>query len=132
MRDAEVSGAFAVDRRRVLKGLVRADDAVRATKEGVEKLEGLIDADVTSVHQDTPIAELFAPAAESAVPLAVVDDEGRLVGVVPRVTLLEAMAGEAVENGNVSTPEKSQQEAQEAQKGPAHDQPAGTTEGAPA
>ena len=61
-----------------------------------------------------------------------VDDEGRLVGVVPRVTLLEAMAGEAVENGNVSTPEKSQQEAQEAQKGPAHDEPAGTTEGAPA
>jgi glycine betaine/proline transport system ATP-binding protein len=38
------------------------------------------------------MSEMFAPAAEAVLPLAVTDDGGRLVGVVPRVTLLEAMA----------------------------------------
>ncbi|GAA1710019.1 glycine betaine/L-proline ABC transporter ATP-binding protein [Isoptericola hypogeus] len=124
MREAEVSGAYVVDRKRTLKGLVRADDAVRAAKEGVEKLEGVVDPDVTAVHRDTPLAELFAPAAESAVPLAVVDDEGRLVGVVPRVTLLEAMVpadnGDAAADAGTGIP------------APADDEPAGTTEGASA
>ncbi|GII99328.1 glycine/betaine ABC transporter ATP-binding protein [Sediminihabitans luteus] len=43
------------------------------------------------VEQDTPLAELFAPAAESAAPLEVHDDAGDLVGVIPRDALLEAM-----------------------------------------
>ncbi len=34
---------------------------------------------------------LFVPAVESQLPLAVTDDEGRLVGVIPRVTLLAAL-----------------------------------------
>ncbi len=40
---------------------------------------------------DTPLAEVFAPAAESPLPVPVTDDKGRLVGVIPRATLLEAM-----------------------------------------
>jgi glycine betaine/proline transport system ATP-binding protein len=34
---------------------------------------------------------LFVPAVESPLPLAVTDDESRLVGVIPRVTLLAAL-----------------------------------------
>ncbi|MCA5894652.1 glycine betaine/L-proline ABC transporter ATP-binding protein [Isoptericola sp. NEAU-Y5] len=100
MRDADVTSAYVVDRTRVLKGLVHAEAAVPAVREGVEKLEGLVDPDVVAVHQDTPLAELFAPAAGTSVPLAVVDDGGRLVGIVPRVTLLEAMA--PADNGDGS------------------------------
>ncbi|MEK8228066.1 ATP-binding cassette domain-containing protein [Oerskovia sp. M15] len=43
------------------------------------------------------LAELFAPAAESVLPIAVTDDKNRLVGVIPRVTLLEAMVPHAPE-----------------------------------
>jgi glycine betaine/proline transport system ATP-binding protein len=45
------------------------------------------------VPHDTLLSELFIPAVESELPLGVLDDRGRLVGVVSRVTLLAALAG---------------------------------------
>jgi glycine betaine/proline transport system ATP-binding protein len=48
----------------------------------------------SSVPADTPLAELFAPAAESAEPLSVYDDDGDLVGQIDRETLLGAMVPE--------------------------------------
>ncbi|SDS28028.1 glycine betaine/proline transport system ATP-binding protein [Paraoerskovia marina] len=98
LREAALPKSYVVDRKRVLRGVITSDNAVRAVKEGAETVAEYLEADYTSVHQDTPLAELFAPATESALPMAVTDDEGRLVGVIPRVTLLEAMApSEAVE-----------------------------------
>ncbi|WP_433501648.1 quaternary amine ABC transporter ATP-binding protein [Sphaerimonospora sp. CA-214678] len=46
-----------------------------------------------AVPARTPLAELLAPAAQSAAPLAVVDDDGTPLGVIPRETLLNALAG---------------------------------------
>ena len=46
------------------------------------------------VPHDTALSELFIPALESALPLAVTDPAGRLVGVIPRVTLLATLGGE--------------------------------------
>jgi glycine betaine/proline transport system ATP-binding protein len=91
MRDAQVAAAYVVDRSRVLKGIIRDADAVDATRAGKETLEGLLDDTLTSVSVDTPLAEVFAPAAESPLPVPVTDDKGRLVGVIPRAILLEAM-----------------------------------------
>lgn len=91
MRDAQVAAAYVVDRTRVLRGIVRDADAVDATRAGKDTLEGLIDDSLTSVSVDTPLAEVFAPAAESPLPVPVTDDKGRLVGVIPRAILLEAM-----------------------------------------
>jgi len=91
MRDAQVAAAYVVDRSRVLRGIVRDADAVDATRAGKDTLEGLIDDSLTSVSVDTPLAEVFAPAAESPLPVPVTDDKGRLVGVIPRAILLEAM-----------------------------------------
>ncbi|PZR54373.1 glycine betaine ABC transporter ATP-binding protein [Xylanimonas oleitrophica] len=91
MRDAQVSAAYVVDRQRRLQGHVRDEDAVAALRDGKETLDGLVRDDLTAVSPDTPLAEIFAPAAESPLPVPVTDAEGRLVGVVPRVTLLTAM-----------------------------------------
>ncbi|MFF2269706.1 glycine betaine/L-proline ABC transporter ATP-binding protein [Cellulosimicrobium cellulans] len=91
MREAQVSAAYVVDRQRVLHGVVRDDDAVAALKAGKESIGDLVQDGVAPVSPDTPLAEIFAPAAESSLPVPVTDAEGRLVGVVPRVTLLEAM-----------------------------------------
>lgn len=91
MREAQVSAAYVVDRQRRLQGVVRDDDAVAAIKAGKESLEGIVRDGVAPVSPDTPLAEIFAPAAESPLPVAVTDEADRLVGVVPRVTLLEAM-----------------------------------------
>ena len=94
LREAQASAAYVVDRTRRLRGVVQADDVVEAVRAGATELDGTVDPDVVSVTTTTPLAEVFAPAAHSPLPLAVVDDEGRLAGVIPRVTLLEALAAE--------------------------------------
>ncbi len=91
MREAQVSAAFVVDRNRVLRGVVRDDEAVAALRAGAETIEQIVRNDMSTVHVTTSLAEIFAPSAESPLPVPVVDDDGRLMGVVPRVTLLEAM-----------------------------------------
>src|SRR5699024_3690704 len=52
------------------------------------------------VLPDQPLAELFTPAAENSLPTPVVDSDGRLLGVIPRVTLLTALADATNGNGD--------------------------------
>jgi len=85
------SAAYVVDRRRVLHGTVYDQDLLTAQRRGDRTLESVVRPDTSAVSPDTPLSEMFAPAAEAALPLAVTDDDGRLVGVVPRVSMLEAM-----------------------------------------
>jgi len=91
MQEQQVAAAYVVDRTRKLQGIIRDEDAVRATREGAETLVGRVDTSLGSVSVDTPLSDVFAPAAESPLPVPVTDEQGRLVGVIPRVTLLEAM-----------------------------------------
>ncbi|WP_123913985.1 quaternary amine ABC transporter ATP-binding protein [Georgenia muralis] len=92
LREAQVSAAYVLDRRRVLHGSVYDDELLAAHQEGRESLDGLVHPDSSAVGPDAPLSEMFAPAAEARLPLAVVDEQNRLQGVVPRVALLEAMA----------------------------------------
>lgn len=91
LREHQVPAAYVVDRRRVLQGLVRDAGVVESLRQGAAALTDAIEPDVATVGPGTPLADVFAPAAQSALPVPVVDDGGRLVGVVPRATLLEAM-----------------------------------------
>jgi glycine betaine/proline transport system ATP-binding protein len=104
MREAQVSAAYVVDRQRVLRGVVRDADAVALLKSSGDhatSIESIVHDGVAPVSVDTPLAELFAPAAESPLPVAVTDDKNRLVGVIPRVTLLEAMVPPTLEEPDV-------------------------------
>lgn len=92
MREHQASAAFVTDRDGKLRGIVRDEDAVNAVNRGERSLDSVLDTEVASVSNGAQLADLFAPSAESPLPLAVVDDQGRLVGVVPRATLLAAMA----------------------------------------
>ncbi len=85
------SAAYVVDRRRVLHGTVYDTDLLAAQRRGDTTLDRVVRPDTSAVSADTPLSEMFAPATEAQLPLAVTDDDGRLVGVVPRVTMLEAM-----------------------------------------
>ncbi|WP_416380827.1 betaine/proline/choline family ABC transporter ATP-binding protein [Georgenia sp. H159] len=85
------TAAYVVDRRRVLQGTVHDTDLLAAQRRGDATLEQVVRPDTSAVSPDTPLSEMFAPAAEARLPLAVTDEDGRLVGVVPRVTMLEAM-----------------------------------------
>jgi glycine betaine/proline transport system ATP-binding protein len=91
MGEQQYSAVFVVERDGRLLGVVRDSDAADAVQRGADTVRGLISDDVAAVAPDTPVYELFAPSAESPVPLAVVDEGGRLLGVVPRATLLAAL-----------------------------------------
>ncbi|WP_246169210.1 quaternary amine ABC transporter ATP-binding protein [Actinotalea subterranea] len=97
MRAAQATAAYLVDRDRTLRGVLRDQDVVAAQRAGTESLVDLTCDEVTPVHVDALLADVFAPSAETPLPVPVIDDRGRLVGVIPRVTLLEAMSPPVVE-----------------------------------
>ncbi|TDE30974.1 glycine betaine/L-proline ABC transporter ATP-binding protein [Actinomadura sp. 6K520] len=92
MREHQTSAAFVIGRDRKLVGRVRATVIADAVQDNVQKLDGLIDPeDPEPVSPGTPVAELFVRCAESDLPVPVADEDGTLVGVIPRVTLLTAL-----------------------------------------
>jgi glycine betaine/proline transport system ATP-binding protein len=91
MRETQSSAAFVLSRERRLLGAVLAEPAAKAVREGRNDLDGLIDEDVQPVDPDTAVADLFTRCAESPFPVPVADGDGKLLGVIPRVTLLAAL-----------------------------------------
>jgi glycine betaine/proline transport system ATP-binding protein len=94
MRDEQLSAAYVVKRDRTLVGWVRDRDVLDLVRTGNRDLTSAIQSNHGAVASDTALADLFIPALEAALPLAVQDDRGRLVGAIPRVTLLATLGGE--------------------------------------
>ncbi len=93
MESQGVSSAYVVDRDRCFQGIITTDDAIRAAREGAKNLEGYVTKDVPRSTPDLVLFDLMSTAAESRTPIAVVNDEGKLVGILPRVAVISALAG---------------------------------------
>ena len=89
MKEVGISGLLVVDRERRLVGRVTADDASRLAGEGGKDLADIVQRDVAQVLPDAPLSEIFAI---ENFPVAVVDEDGRLEGIIIRGALLAAMA----------------------------------------
>jgi len=100
MRETQSAAAFVLSRERKLLGAVLAEPAAKAVREGRSDLDGIIDEDVQPVDPDTAVADLFTRCAESPFPVPVADEDGKLLGVIPRVTLLAALGNLNGGNGN--------------------------------
>ena len=87
----EVSMLLAVDRKRHLKGSLTAESARDARKEH-QALAEVIDKNVRKVTQETLITDIFPLIYDSPAPLAVVDDKDKLVGVIIKGRVIEALA----------------------------------------
>lgn len=102
MREEQTSAAFVVSRDRRLRGVVSDDAAQAAVSQRSDRLPDPLDTPAT-VGPDTLLAEVFAPSAESRLPVAVIDADDRLLGVIPRATLLSAMATMTTPDGSGAT-----------------------------
>ena len=91
MKKEEVSMLLAVDRKRHLKGSLTAEAARDARKQH-QALAEVIDKNVRKVTQETLITDLFPLIYDSPAPLAVVDDKDKLVGVIIKGRVIEALA----------------------------------------
>ncbi|KZE95257.1 Glycine betaine/carnitine transport ATP-binding protein GbuA [Agromyces sp. NDB4Y10] len=90
MRDLQTSTVFVVAPGRRLLGIAQDRDVLRLVQRGEKRLDEAV-RDLATVGVDEQLADLLGSSVEQEIPLAVVDDRGRLVGVVPRVTLLAAL-----------------------------------------
>ncbi|OTG46075.1 glycine betaine/L-proline ABC transporter ATP-binding protein [Streptococcus agalactiae] len=91
MHREEVSMLMATNRRRQLLGSLTADAAIEARKKGLP-LSKVIDKDVVTVSKDTVITDIMPLIYDSSAPIAVTDDNDRLLGVIIRGRVIEALA----------------------------------------
>jgi len=99
LRETHNSWLVVLRRDRTPAGVLWEDHVAEAVRLGHDELPWSVAYEMPVVSHDTPIAELFAASAQYTNPLVVVDDDGKFLGVIPRVTLLTA-AGTGHENGN--------------------------------
>lgn len=92
MRDRGISNLYVVDKARLLIGVVTAEDSAAAIKSG-QALEDIIIRDTPTVAPDVHLAELFDVVSSAKIPVAVIDDRQRLVGIIIRGAVLAALSG---------------------------------------
>ncbi|WP_338554795.1 glycine betaine/L-proline ABC transporter ATP-binding protein [Paenibacillus sp. KS-LC4] len=92
MRARSISSLYMVDKEMRLLGVITADDAAKALKEGLT-LESLTQRDVPTVTPDTLLNELFELMGSVRLPVAVIGENGRLKGIVIKGAVLAALAG---------------------------------------
>ena len=97
MRENQVSSLFVVGRDKTLRGLVYEFEVADAVREQSDKIDNILHSELFTVGPETSLADLFIDSAKHTTPLPVVDDNGRLLGVIPRVTLLNALGNPAVQ-----------------------------------
>ncbi|WP_245570418.1 quaternary amine ABC transporter ATP-binding protein [Microbacterium luticocti] len=90
MREEQVDEVFVVENRTLL-GVVTDRAVIRAVKAGTTDLRAIADRTVHAVAPDDLLTDIVERAVGSPVSLPVVGEHGRLLGVIPRITLLAAL-----------------------------------------
>jgi len=103
MRDLQTSATFVLNRDGSLAGVVRDKDVMRQVKAGDTELRSIIREDATTVSPDTLLVDLVELSVGTDLPIAVIDGTSRLLGVIPRVTLLAALGNVSSATGELPT-----------------------------
>lgn len=97
MHEEGLSRLMVVGKDRKILGLVDVEAVTAALRRGEHSLEGIIDRDVVMVHPDDTVGCLF-PVKKY--PIAVVNEDNRLLGIVKRGSLLSGIADFGGTNDN--------------------------------
>ena len=90
MEQSGLSSVFVVDKERRLLGLVTIDDAIKALKEN-KRLADIIQENYFTTGPETYVQELIPIATKNKYPIAVVDEDKRLLGIIVRVSVLSSL-----------------------------------------
>lgn len=93
MKDLEISSIFVTDKHKTLLGIITIDKVSELMKENRDDLKSVIDTDIRTVGVDTSIDEIIPLFLQSGYPVAVVDDENKLKGIIFKSTVLAGIAG---------------------------------------
>ena len=90
MKNNGVSSAYVVGEKMRLQGVVTINDAIMAKKEGLSISDVLI-KDINTTSPDTLLNDIMGMATETPFPIAVVDEDQSLKGIVSKVHVLSSI-----------------------------------------
>lgn len=97
-----IGSLFVLDRHRRFVGILHAAEAERMVVEGKTDIADITHKDIATVKPDTPIVEVMPLMTDLPYPLAVVDGQNRLLGVIVRGILLGAIVERATVGGTLN------------------------------
>lgn len=92
MRDLGISSIYVVDKKKTLLGTITASDA----KDALDRTQGLaniLQTDVTTVLPETLLTDLFEKISTATIPVAVIDANKKLLGLLIKGAVIGALAG---------------------------------------
>jgi glycine betaine/proline transport system ATP-binding protein len=90
MRDNGVSSAYVVGEKLDLIGILTLDDAMKV-RSGEITMQDAVIKDILTTTKDTLISDLLSVAASAKYPIAVVDEENHLKGIVSKASVLSSL-----------------------------------------
>ncbi|GHS92982.1 glycine/betaine ABC transporter ATP-binding protein [Synergistales bacterium] len=92
MNENNVSTAYVIGRAMEFIGVVTLNGALQARHDKLPSVLSVIMRGVPTVEQDVMIGDIISVASDTPFPLAVVDDRGRLSGIVSRAAILSNLS----------------------------------------
>lgn len=93
MKHLGISSIYVVDNANRLLGAVTAQDTVEAI-ESEKSLNEVIISDLPMISPDTVLTELFDVVSTASIPVAVINEEQKLQGIIIRGALIGALSGD--------------------------------------
>ncbi|MEN6349824.1 MAG: glycine betaine/L-proline ABC transporter ATP-binding protein [Syntrophomonas sp.] len=92
MKEHGISSVFVVDRDKRLQGIITVDGAVEARNVGISNLHDITLSQGPVVKENTTLQDTLGVIAECKLPMAVVDEDDKIRGIIVRGSVLAALA----------------------------------------
>jgi glycine betaine/proline transport system ATP-binding protein len=99
METDQVPVAFITHTRGRLKGTMTMEQAVAGAQNGLSRAGEVAQPEFSSVSPDALLEECLQLVAEDDIPVAVLDEEQHLLGIITRLALLQAIRSDTGGNG---------------------------------
>jgi len=97
MKQAGISSVYVTKNNNELYGIVTAEAAAEAIKNGIKDLDEIVDKNVPTVAPDVALIDLFDKIHNAPIPMAVTED-GILKGIIVRGAVLAALSRNEVKS----------------------------------
>lgn len=94
MNEKDISNIILLDKDESLYGYVEKEEVAEAIKDGKSDLEPLVHRDIPTVKPQTLVGNLYDVIHDAETPVAVVDDDKKLLGIIVRGAVISALSEE--------------------------------------
>ena len=88
MKQEGISSIYVLDPDRKYLGIVTIEEAADLQKKNIKSVDDIIRDDAGTTSPDTPVKRLLSDVMKSSYPVAVLDDEKHLKGIVDRASII--------------------------------------------